>query len=172
MCWTALGRAPYAELPPEDISLLAADPALRARYCEFVLTALLPPLRRMSEILGTKFHLKESVVPTRLAPLLPGIGRDWMSFHGSLSDIYFSMRVYAAQLESLAGRWEEERYDLLQPNSPGPHQIPRHDVSRHRASIKDVGKEEVELDNFMGFSSQLFLFYIDPSLTIGANRMA
>ena len=44
-------------------------------------------------------------------------------------------------------------------------------VTEHH-SIKDVGKEEVELDNFMGFSSQLFLFYIDPSLTIGANRMA
>ena len=45
--FTAFGRAPYAQLPPEDLALLAADPALRARYCELAATVLLPPLRRL-----------------------------------------------------------------------------------------------------------------------------
>ena len=32
--FAALGRAPYAQLPPEALALLAAEPALRSRYCE------------------------------------------------------------------------------------------------------------------------------------------
>ena len=31
--FTAYGRAPYAQLPPADLTLLAADPAVRCRYC-------------------------------------------------------------------------------------------------------------------------------------------
>jgi hypothetical protein len=145
--YAALGRAPYAELPPEDIALLAADPARRARYCELALTVLLPPLRRMSEILATKSHLNESIAPTRLDPLLPGIGRDWTSYIGTLSNLYFVMRVYTAQFESLAGRWEEERYDLLQPDSPGLHHILMFLITEQ---IKVVSKKEVEL---VGMSS-------------------
>ena len=57
---SAVGRAPYAQLPPEDIALLDADPALRSRYCELALTVILPALRRMSKILGTTFHLHQS----------------------------------------------------------------------------------------------------------------
>jgi hypothetical protein len=32
--FAAISRAPYAALPPEDNASLAADPALRFRYCE------------------------------------------------------------------------------------------------------------------------------------------
>jgi hypothetical protein len=145
--YAAIGRAPYAELPPADIALLAADPALRARYCELAITVLLPPLRRMSEIIGTKHHLKESVAPTRLDPLLPGIGRDWTFVYGTLSTLYFDMRVYAAQFESLTGRWEEERYDKLQPDSPGQHFAMLFLMTEQ---MKDVAKKEVEL---VGMSS-------------------
>ena len=145
--YVALGRAPYAQLPPEDIALLGADPALRSRYCELALTVLLPPLRRMSEILATKSHLNEGIAPARLDPLLPGIGRDWTSYFGSMSNLFFTMRVYAAQFESLAGRWEEERYDLLQPDIPGLHVVMLFLIVEQ---MKDVGKKEVEL---VGMSS-------------------
>jgi hypothetical protein len=145
--YAAMGRAPYAELPPEDIALLGADPALRSRYCELALTVLLPPLRRMSEILATKSHLNEGIAPARLDPLLPGIGRDWTSYLGTMSGVYLAGRVYAAQFESLVGRWEEERYDLLQPDSPGLHVVM---VFLIMEQMKDVGKKEVEL---VGMSS-------------------
>jgi hypothetical protein len=145
--YAALGHAPCAQLPPEDIALLAADPALRSRYCELACTALLPPLRRISKILATKSHLNESIVPTRLDPLASGIGRDWTSYMGTLSNVYVLVRVYAAQFESLAGRWEEERYDLLQPDSPGLHHIM---MFWFVEQVKDVGKKEVEL---VGMSS-------------------
>jgi hypothetical protein len=145
--YAALGRAPYAELPLEDIALLGADPALRSRYCELALTVLLPPLRRMSEIIGTKSHLHEGFAPARLDLLLPGIGRDWTSYIGTLSNVYYIMRAYVAQFESLAGRWEEERYDLLQPDSPGVHIIMLFLLTEQ---LKDVGKKEVEL---VGMSS-------------------
>ena len=145
--YVALGRAPYAELPPEDIALLGADPALRARYCELALTVLLPPLRRMSGILGTKSHLNEGIAPARLNPLMPGIGRDWTSYIGSLSTVYFAVRVYVAQFESLTGRWKEERYDLLQPDSPGLDIVMMFLLTEQ---MKDVGKKEVKL---VGMSS-------------------
>jgi hypothetical protein len=145
--YVALGRAPYAQLPPEDIALLTADPGLRARYCELARTVLLPPLRRMSEILGTKFHLNDSIAPARLDPLLPGIGRDWTSLCGTLSGVFFDVRVYVAQFESLAGRWEQECYDLLQPDLPGQHQVMMFILTEQ---LKDVGKKEVEL---VGMSS-------------------
>ena len=145
--FAAMGRAPNAELPPEDIAVLGADPALRTRYCELALTVLLPRLRRMSEILGTKSHLNESLAPARLNPLLSGIGRDWTSYIGTLSNVYFAVRVYAAQFESLAGRWEEECYDQLQPDSPGQHVVMTFLLTEQ---LKDVGKKEVEL---VGMSS-------------------
>ena len=113
-----MGRAPYAKLPPADLALLAADPALRTRYCELVLTVLLPPLRRLSQIVATKMHLNESLPPARLDSLLPGIGRDWTSFIGTLTVVYQHLPIYAAQFESLVVRWEQEQYDLLQPDSP------------------------------------------------------
>ena len=145
--YAAIGRAPYAKLPPEDIALLGADPALRSRYCELALTVLLPPLRRMSEILATKAHLNDSTAPARLDPLLPGIGRDWTSYIGTVSNLYYDVRVYAAQFESLVGRWEEERYDLLQPDIPGLHVVMMFLIVEQ---MKDVGKNEVEL---VGMSS-------------------
>jgi hypothetical protein len=145
--YVAVGRAPYAELPPEDIALLGADPALRSRYCELALTVLLPPLQRMSEIFATKSHLNEGIAPARLDPLLPGIGRDWTSYLGTMSSVYLAGRVYAAQFESLVGRWEEERFDLLQPDSPGLHLVMMFLILEQ---LKDVGKKEVEL---VGMSS-------------------
>jgi hypothetical protein len=59
--FAAMGAAPWAKLPPEDIAQLAADPALRSRYYEMSHALLLPPLRRQSEIIATmKSHLNES----------------------------------------------------------------------------------------------------------------
>jgi hypothetical protein len=145
--WAAIGAAPYSELPPEDLALLAADPALRSRYCELALTVLLPPLRRLSEIFATKCHLNEGLSPARLDSLLPGIGRDWASVVGTLSVLYHTTRVYVGQFESLVGRWEQERFDLLQPDSPGLHTIFLLLVGEQ---IKDVAKKEVEL---VGMSS-------------------
>jgi hypothetical protein len=138
----AVGRAPYAQLPPEDLALLAADLALRSRYCEVAVTVLLPPLRRLSEILSTKSHLNESIAPARLNAVLPGIGRDWASLLGTLSVLSHQLLVYAAQFESLVGRWEEERFDLLQPDMPSVHQIWSFFCGE---LIKDVSTKELAL---------------------------
>ena len=48
--------------------------------------------------------------------------------------------------ESLAGRWEKERYDLLQPDSPGLIMF------LLTEQMKNVSKEEVEL-HVVGMSS-------------------
>ena len=140
--YAAIGQAPFAQLPPEDIALLDADPALRSRYCELVVTVLLPSLRRMTEIFGTKSHLNESIAPTRLDSLMPGIGRDWTSFMGSLTNTFLLLRVYAAQFESLVARWEQERFDLMQPDSPGSNMVLMFLILEQ---LKDVAKKEVEL---------------------------
>jgi hypothetical protein len=127
--------------------LLDTNPALRSRYCELALTVVLPPLRRMREILATKSHLNESIAPARLDPLLPGIGRNWISHTGSLTSVFYHVCTYAAQFESLAGRWGQERYDLLQPASPSPSTVMFFIIAEQ---LKDVGKKEVEL---VGMSS-------------------
>jgi hypothetical protein len=137
-----MGRAPYAQLPPEDLALLAADPALRSRYCELATTVLLPPLRRLSLLISTKMHLNESLAPARLDPLFPGIGRGWTSLLGTLTVLYFQLGVYAGQFESLLARWSEERFDLLQPNTPGLHHILQLLMIEQ---IKDVSKKELQL---------------------------
>jgi hypothetical protein len=64
--FAAWGAAPYAQLPAEDLALLAADPDLRSRYCELAVTVLLPPLRRLSLLIPTKMHLNEGLAPARL----------------------------------------------------------------------------------------------------------
>jgi hypothetical protein len=140
--YAAYGRAPYAQLPPDDLALLAVDPAVRSRYCELAATVLLPPLRRLSQLISTKMHLNESLAPARLDALLPGIGRGWASLIGSLSNLYHQLQVYAGQFESLLGRWSEERFDLLQPDSPGLH-LPLMFLSLEQ--VKDVAAKEVEL---------------------------
>jgi hypothetical protein len=120
--WAAYGRAPHAQLPAEDLALLAAYMALRSRYCELAVTVLLPPLRRLSQLISTKSHLNESLAvltPARMDSLLPGVGRDWASLVGTLTTLYQQQGVYAGHFESLAARWEEERFDLLQPDTPG-----------------------------------------------------
>jgi hypothetical protein len=55
--------------------------------------------------------------------------------------------VYAGQFESLVARWEEERFDLLQPDTPGLHIILLY-MSIEQA--KDVAAKEVQL---LGVSS-------------------
>jgi hypothetical protein len=85
--FAAYRRAPYAQLPPEDVALLAADPALRSRYCELATTVLLPPLRWLSVVFATKFQHYESIAPSRLAPWRRGIGRDWAALVGTLSSL-------------------------------------------------------------------------------------
>jgi hypothetical protein len=138
----AWGAAPYAQLPPADLALLAADPALRSRYCELAATVLLPSLRRLSMIFATKMHLNESLAPARLDPALPGIGRSWKSLVGTLSVVYWQVYVYTGQFESLAARWEEERFDLLQPDSPSAHHILWFLIAEQ---LKDVSTKEMQL---------------------------
>jgi hypothetical protein len=140
--YAAYARAPYAQLPPEDIALLAADAALRSRYCELAVTLLLPPLRRLSLLFATKSHLNESIAPARLDSPLPGIGRGWTSLAGTLSLLYIQLYVYAGQFESRLARGGEERFDRLQPDPPGPPTILSFLLVE---MIKDVSTKEVEL---------------------------
>ena len=79
---------------------------------------LLPPLQRLSVVFATKMHLYESIAPVRLDSVLPGIGRGWASLLRSLAILYHQLCVYAGQFESLVARWGEDRFDLLQPDSP------------------------------------------------------
>jgi hypothetical protein len=140
--WAAMGQAPYAEMTPEDLALLAGDPALRSRYCELAVTVLLPSLRRLSLVFATKYHHYESTSPARRDTLFPGVKRDWAALVGTLVVLYQQFYVYAAQFESLAARWEEERFDLLQPDLPSVHFI----LTRLSAEqTKDVATREVEL---------------------------
>ena len=108
---------------------------------------LLPPLRRLSTILATKSYLSESLAPARLDAQLPGIGCGWASLLGTLSHTFYQLQIYAAQFESLAARWEQERFDLLQPDEPGVYNIL---VRLSIEQLKDVGAKEVEL---LGISS-------------------
>jgi hypothetical protein len=59
---------------------------------------------------------------------------------GTLTMLYWQFYVYAAQFESLVGRWKEERFDLLQPDVPSVHLI---FVLLSVEQIKDVAKKEV-----------------------------
>jgi hypothetical protein len=147
--YAAYGRAPYAQLPPQDLALLAADPALRSRYCELAAAVLLPPLRRLRQIFSAKSHLNESVAPARLDTGLPGIGRTWASLLGTLSVLYFKFGPYVAQFESLLVRWQEERFDLLQPDAPGMHVILEMLVAEQ---IRDVSTKEMQLVGVSGGS--------------------
>jgi hypothetical protein len=61
---------------------------------------------------------------------------------GSLSNLYHQLLVYVGQFESLLARWEEERFDMLQPDTPGVHLIL---MFLSLEQIKDVGGNEVEL---------------------------
>ena len=103
---------------------------------------LLPPLRRLRLLFVTKSHLNESLAPARLDPVLPGIGRNWASLAGTLSCLYYQLGVYTGQFESLAARWGEERFDLLQPDAPGVH-IALNFLCPEQ--IKDVATKELQL---------------------------
>jgi hypothetical protein len=102
---------------------------------------------RLVWLFATKFQHYESIAPSRLDPLLPGIGRDWASLLGTLANLYHQLSVYVEQFEALAARWEEERFDLLQPDTPGLHIILLY-ISVEQ--LKDVAAKEVQL---LGVSS-------------------
>ena len=59
-------RAPFFKLAPEDVALLASDPARRQRYMELVTYSWMPPLRRMAELIAT--HVRRSRPTMRDAP--------------------------------------------------------------------------------------------------------
>ena len=95
-------------------------------------------------VLGYSFYLTHAGAA---GPCASRIRRGWASLLGSLSFLYSQLQIYAAQFESLVGRWEEERFDLLQPDTPGPHHILSFLCLEQ---IKDVGTKELEL---LGVSS-------------------
>jgi hypothetical protein len=140
--YAAFGRAPYSQLPPEDVAMLAADPALRSRYCELCVSIMLPAYRRLHGILATKCHLNESLPPERLDSVLPGVGRGFKSLLGTMTAVYYDNQMRAAQFESLAARWAEERFDLLQPNWASSHIVLMMMVNE---MIKVVGAKELQL---------------------------
>ena len=59
-------RAPFFKLAPEDVALLASDPARRQRYMELVTYSWMPPLRRMAELIATQ--VRQSRPTARDAP--------------------------------------------------------------------------------------------------------
>jgi hypothetical protein len=86
-------------------------------------------------------HLNKSLALARLDPFLPRIGRGWASLFGTLSVLFGQLGVYAAQFKSLAGRWSEERFDLLRPDTPGLHHIL---VFLGIEQLKDVATRELQ----------------------------
>jgi hypothetical protein len=61
--------------------------------------------------------------------------------------MFYQLVTYAAQFESLAVRWKEEQFDLLQPDMPGLHIILMY---MSVEQVKDVAAKEVQL---LGVSS-------------------
>jgi hypothetical protein len=61
---------------------------------------------------------------------------------GTLIVLFYQLHVYAAPFESLAVRWGEERFDLLQPDSPGVHSILNYLGAEQ---IKDLSTQELQL---------------------------
>ena len=55
-------RAPFFKLAPEDVALLASDPARRQRYMELVTYSWMPPLRRMAELIATQVRQSRPTV--------------------------------------------------------------------------------------------------------------
>ena len=118
--FAAHGKNPLVKIPPEDIDMLAADPAKRQRWAELCEHVLIPPLRRMSVVLATKSHLSESTATDVLNGMMPGIGRDW-SFLGTTSNFFNGMQVYLGQFESLLVCWARGEWERLQPSAPSVH---------------------------------------------------
>jgi hypothetical protein len=118
--FAAHGKNPLVKIPPEDIDMLAADPAKRQRWAELCEHVLIPPLRRMSVVLATKSHLSESTATDVLNGMMPGIGRDW-SFLGTTSVLFYTLQIYLGQFESLLVCWARGEWKRLQPSAPGVH---------------------------------------------------
>ena len=116
--FAAYGKNPLVKIPPEDIDMLAADPAKRQRWAELCEHVLIPPLRRMSVVLATKSHLSEPTATNVLNKMMPGIGRDW-SFIGSTSALFNTLQIYLGQFESLLVCWARGEWERLQPSAPG-----------------------------------------------------
>jgi hypothetical protein len=55
-------RAPFFKLAPEDVALLASNPARCQRYVELVTYSWMPPLRRMAELIATQVRRSRSTV--------------------------------------------------------------------------------------------------------------
>ena len=106
------------KIPPQDIALLASDPAKRQRWAELCEHALIPPLRRMSVVLATKSHLSEPTATDVLNGMMPGIGRDW-SFLGTTSNLFYTLQIFLGQFESLLVCWARGEWERLQPSAPG-----------------------------------------------------
>jgi hypothetical protein len=60
--YTANSRAPLAQLLPEDLALLATDPALCSRYCELAVAMVLPSLRRLSMLFAARCTLSYEIL--------------------------------------------------------------------------------------------------------------
>ena len=118
--FAAHGKNPLVKIPPEDIDMLAADPAKRQRWAELCEHVLIPPLRRMSVVLATKSHLSESTATDVLNGMMPGIGRDW-SFLGTTSVLFYTLQIFLGQFESLLVCWARGEWERLQPSAPGVH---------------------------------------------------
>ena len=118
--FAAHGKNPLVKIPPEDIDMLAADPAKRQRWAELCEHVLIPPLRRMSVVLATKSHLSESTATDVLNGMMPGIGRDW-SFLGTTSALFNTLQIFLGQFESLLVCWARGEWERLQPSAPGVH---------------------------------------------------
>jgi hypothetical protein len=56
--------------------------------------------------------------------------------------VYQLVGLYTAQFETLVGRWEQDRFDLLQPDSPNPNYVLMIIV---REQITAVALKEVHL---------------------------
>ena len=61
---------------------------------------------------------------------------------GALAALCYQMGVFAAQFESLAARWEGERFDLLQPDWASPRNVL---LAFNTELDKAAGAKEIQL---------------------------
>jgi hypothetical protein len=130
-------------LNPDDLARVEADPAMQHRWVE-TWQAAAPLLADIERILTTKSHLRESVPLSQTLghlPFDPGFSWDEVCL-GSVNVLAMYVLPWIRGWSSVRRRWEEGRFEMLQPRQPAMWQP----LSFAVIAMQGVcGKKELEL---------------------------
>jgi hypothetical protein len=90
--WRAAAMNPFHKIVSVstsgvDAEMLMADEAKRQLYAELVEYTLIPPLKKLTNIVATKMHLASLFNIAKLDKMLPGLGQSW-ACKGTLYQIF------------------------------------------------------------------------------------